>query len=228
MRVKFPRPLKGWREFIGEVGTILLGVLLALAAQEFVQSLHWKREVKETRKALDAELSRDLAAFNYRYDNRQCIADRLSELSRWADSLGNGTKLRLRHGIDEPPFFLIRSAAWEITDGEIASRIPLQAKLNYAAFYDGMRQFSELKHDESDAWATLHQYGTAERLNEADLRVVRTALKDIADINESVEPFRSAFDRFSQALAITPQSTLEGANSPLLRQWRKEACQPYL
>ena len=30
MRVSMPKPLHGWREFAGEVGIIVLGVLIAL------------------------------------------------------------------------------------------------------------------------------------------------------------------------------------------------------
>jgi hypothetical protein len=228
MAMKLPRPLKGWRVLAGEVGTIVLGVLIALGAQEFVQSLHWNREVRETRKALDAELARDLAVFEQRYRNRGCVADRLTELSRWADSLFAGTPPRLKHDIEEPPFFLVRTAAWEVTDGEIASRIPLEAKLNYAAFYDGLRQYTELKKIESDAWAKIYQYGSASRLDPADFRVIKGALKDIADANQAMEPFRTAFDRFSRALAISPQTSLEGAHSPMFQQWQREACAPLL
>ena len=34
MRFQLPQPLHGWRVFAGEVGVIVLGVLLALAAQQ--------------------------------------------------------------------------------------------------------------------------------------------------------------------------------------------------
>lgn len=224
----FPTPLKGWRVFAGEVGTIVLGVLVALGAQELVQSIHWRREVAETRKALDAELARDLAVFDQRYRSSTCTADRVSEISRWADSLEAGKPLTLKHSIEEPPFFLVRTAAWEVTDGEIASRIPLQAKLTYAAFYDGLRQYAELKRAESDAWATLYQYGSSTTLDPADLRAVRGALKDIDDTNQSLGPFKAAFTRFSRELGITPQARLEGAGTPMLQQWEREACSPLL
>ena len=57
MDVRLPKPLHGWREFAGEVGVIVLGVLIALGAQELVQELQWRSEVKQTREALDAELA---------------------------------------------------------------------------------------------------------------------------------------------------------------------------
>ena len=228
MAMRFPAPLDGWRAFAGEVGTIVLGVLLALGAQELVQSLHWRSEVKETRQALDAELARDLAAFDYRYRNKTCTADRLSELKRWADSLGSGKALPLKHEIEEPPYFSIRTAAWEITDGEIASRIPVKAKLSYAALYDGLRKFDQAKNDESLAWSTLNEYGSTTRADASDLRTIKRALKDIEDVNTILEPFKGAFDRFSGELGIQPLPKLEGADNPMLLGREKEACSPLL
>ena len=85
-----------------------------------------------------------------------------------------------------------------------------------------------LKKIESDAWAKIYQYGSASRLDPSDFRVIKGALKDIADANQAMEPFRTAFDRFSRALAISPQTSLEGANSPMFQQWQREACAPLL
>lgn len=228
MAIRFPAPLHGWRAFAGEVGTIVLGVLLALGAQEFVQGQHWRSEVKETRQALDAELARDLAAFDYRYRNKACIVERLAELRRWAAGLRSGKALPLKHEIEEPPYFSIRTAAWEITDGEIASRIPVKAKLNYAALYDGLRKFDQAKHDESLAWSTLNEYQNATQADASDLRTIRRALKDIEDVNTILEPFNGAFNRFSGQLGIVPQRKLEGADSPMLMGWEKVACSPLL
>ena len=224
--MRFPAPLHGWRAFAGEVGTIVLGVLLALGAQELVQGLHWRSDVSETRQALDAELARDLAAFDYRYRNKACTAERLAELRRWAAALGSGKGLPLKHEIEEPPYFSIRTAAWEITDGEIASRIPVKAKLNYAALYDGMRKFDQAKNDRSLAWSKLNEYQATTRADAADLRTIKRALKDIEDVNTILEPFKGAFDRFSGQLGIKPQQKLEGADNPLMMGLEKRGLFP--
>ena len=63
MHFHLPKPLHGWREFTGEVGIIVLGVLIALGAEQVVETIHTHQRIRETRAALDAELSRDLAAF---------------------------------------------------------------------------------------------------------------------------------------------------------------------
>jgi hypothetical protein len=228
MRLLFPTPLHGWRAFAGEVGTILLGVLLALGAQEMVQGLHWRSEVKKTRQGLDAELARDLAAFKQRYNNRACVSARLAEISRWIDSVNAGKPLTLRREIEEPPFFSIRSAAWQITDGEIASRIPVSAKLSYAALYDGLRKYDEMKSGESEAWSTLNEYGSATRFEDADRRAIKRAMKDIDDVNNQLAAFKTPFDRSATELGIAADPTLISNANPLVRQWQKEACQPLL
>jgi len=40
MRFHLPKPLHGWRAFIGEVAIIVLGVLIALFAQQLLQSFN--------------------------------------------------------------------------------------------------------------------------------------------------------------------------------------------
>lgn len=37
MHFHLPKPLHGWREFAGEVGIIVIGVLIALSAEQFAE-----------------------------------------------------------------------------------------------------------------------------------------------------------------------------------------------
>ena len=39
-----PKPLHGWREFAGEVGIIVLGVLIALGAGQVAEKAHQRQE----------------------------------------------------------------------------------------------------------------------------------------------------------------------------------------
>jgi hypothetical protein len=56
---RLPKPLHGWRAFVGEVGIIVVGVLIALGAEQLVQQWQWQNRVRETTHELDAELYRD-------------------------------------------------------------------------------------------------------------------------------------------------------------------------
>ena len=56
MHFHLPKPLHGWREFAGEVGIIVLGVLIALGFEQVVEDVHWRGEVREAKAALAAAL----------------------------------------------------------------------------------------------------------------------------------------------------------------------------
>jgi len=55
MHIHLPKPLHGWREFLGEVGVIVIGVLLALGAEQLVEALHHHSQVQEAIDKLHAE-----------------------------------------------------------------------------------------------------------------------------------------------------------------------------
>jgi hypothetical protein len=65
MHVHLPKPLHGWREFVGEVGIIVLGVLLALGAEQSVEKWHWRQRVHEAEVSISKELGEDDGAQAY-------------------------------------------------------------------------------------------------------------------------------------------------------------------
>jgi len=87
MHVELPKPLHGWREFAGEVGVVLLGVLLALVAQQLVQDWQWRDDVRDADRRMIAELSVDVAFAYDRFAIDPCLRPRLTELR---DQLVNG------------------------------------------------------------------------------------------------------------------------------------------
>ena len=64
--VRKPKPVHSWGDLVGEIGTIVLGVLIALAAEQGVQMLSWRHQVSDARQALRTELT-DSAASAYAY-----------------------------------------------------------------------------------------------------------------------------------------------------------------
>lgn len=57
MHFRLPKPLHGWRTFVGEVGIIVLGVLIALGAEQAAQTAHQRHE---------GEQANRLSAFPFR------------------------------------------------------------------------------------------------------------------------------------------------------------------
>ena len=52
MHFHLPKPLHGWREFAGEVGIIVIGVLIALGAEQAVEAVHWRHKVEAVKEAV--------------------------------------------------------------------------------------------------------------------------------------------------------------------------------
>ena len=42
MDIHKPKSIRNWREFLTEIGTIVLGVSIALAAEQAVEWWHWR------------------------------------------------------------------------------------------------------------------------------------------------------------------------------------------
>jgi hypothetical protein len=55
------KPWHGWREFAKEIGTIVIGVLLALAGEQIVETMSWRHKTNEAEAALHRELAVNLS-----------------------------------------------------------------------------------------------------------------------------------------------------------------------
>ena len=222
------RPPHGWNAVAWELGIVTVGVLLALGTQEAAQGLHWRSEVKETRSALDAELSRDLAAFNYRLDESPCITDRMAELQKWGESFRGGRPLRLKHPIINTPGFAIRTEVWDLVDSDIASRIPLKDRLNYSGLYSGMKSFKDAQSQEDEAWQTLMEYQDSTKLGDADIRKIAFAAGALTASSASFPSWQTTMSRQARELRLTADPMLVKTANPKIEKLRTEACEPYL
>ena len=139
MHVHLPKPLHGWREFAGEVGIIVLGVLIALGAEQVVETIHERHEVDQLRQSLRAELADSRARWENMRAADACATRRLDTLAHWlATAPPNAT-------IQRPyPLFLwsMHSSAWDIARSNPAiNRLPLQERLTFASLYAAIDNF---------------------------------------------------------------------------------------
>src|SRR3954468_4362612 len=84
MHFHLPKPLHGWREFAGEVGIIVVGVLIALGAEQVVESVHWRKSVSQMRQAMRSELGIDRKRLEINLAQDSCMNERLDAILRWA------------------------------------------------------------------------------------------------------------------------------------------------
>src|SRR4051794_32857649 len=111
MRFHLPQPLHGWRALIGEVGIIVVGVLIALAAQQAAEWWHWRDQVADIRRALDREVANNLGAIAMREKEGPCIDRRLREIRSLLATPGFGAKSRAPLG--QPQLFRPGTNVWQ-------------------------------------------------------------------------------------------------------------------
>jgi hypothetical protein len=80
MHFHLPKPLHGWREFAGEVGIIVLGVLIALGAEQVVETLHWKHLAAGGRESVGEELDEAFFDASEMAITQPCVDRQLQQL----------------------------------------------------------------------------------------------------------------------------------------------------
>ena len=164
MHIHLPKPLHGWREFTGEVGIIVLGVLIALGAEQVVQSFTWQRDVRDFRAAVDTEIEFDLAASEYRIRQAPCLERRLSELARWSAALHAGRAAPLLREVGYPNRVIPGISVWDSRGADLMAHVPMQDRLAYADFYDLLGNQWDLLQGERQTWLTLNGFNHATKL----------------------------------------------------------------
>jgi hypothetical protein len=168
MHFHLPKPLHGWRELAGEVGIIVVGVLIALGAEQVVDAWHWSYQVSDFRDALDNELAYDLSTYEYRLHQASCVAARLDQLQIWVDRSRKGVNGPLSGAISMPMRLAPRTSAWEARTGEVYNHIPLKARLAYGQLYDDLANFEDHSLEERGIWRDIGDFDQLPDLTRSD------------------------------------------------------------
>ena len=113
MKLSVPRPLHGWRVFAGEVGVIVIGVLIALGAQQLVARLNERREAAQTRATLTSEIEETLAFLELRRAAQPCIDQRLKELRAIIDQWGRTGRFKTPRWVAQAIWFRFGTARFD-------------------------------------------------------------------------------------------------------------------
>lgn len=156
MHLHLPKPLHGWRALAGEVGIIVVGVLIALVAEQVVSSFHEHDDMLQLRSALRSELSDDRARWEGIRAQDSCSDKRLDALDNWLKTAPPTATLLDGY---RPFLYNMHSSAWDLAKTSPATvHIPLKERLTYASLYqaiDNWRQFLEEENQNSETLSDL-------------------------------------------------------------------------
>jgi hypothetical protein len=153
MRVETLKPIHGWRAFAGEVGVIVLGVLIALCAQQIVEALNWHSEVGQLRDAMRVELSSDRARTEKNLAQDTCMLVRLDAIERWAVTAPEGSRIA---NPERPFLWNDHASTWDIAKSSpAATHLGLDERLQYASAYDAIANEQRYLFGEQENWQDL-------------------------------------------------------------------------
>jgi hypothetical protein len=225
MHFHVPKPLHGWREFFGEVGIIVLGVLIALGAEQVIEELHSQSEGKQTREALDAELAHNLASFDYRLGVQACAQERLNELQAIIAQQSRGERVPLKRDFSPPITMNLRFAIWDAASGEAKSHMPLQVKLQYAMLYDIFHGYQRVRERDGDEWNQLADLDLSKPLRADDIRNATIMVKRLRRLDALLPTYSSLLKRSADPLRIHPaDDDLDEATRRMMANNRSSIC----
>jgi len=154
-----------WQKFARELGVIVLGVLIALGAEQAVTNWHERSQMRELRVAVDNEIALGLGTWQSRVKQQACIDARLDELTRWLQGWREGKPQNLLGPISAPRSGPSGTSVWESRDPAVMTQMPLQAKLAYAGIYDSFANNEVQRLDERMTWLALGEFDGARFLD---------------------------------------------------------------
>ncbi len=153
-----------------------MGVLMALAAQQVVETWNWRAVVCEERAVLRAEVKDNLDAIQDRLWHDKCLDRRLGELGTVLERRTRGEPLGLRGPVGLPLPSNGAKGAWNIAlAGQGLAHMPHSEQLGFSNAYANFENWDRIRQDERDAWLMLGVLDRAEGMGEGDWVSVRQA-----------------------------------------------------
>jgi hypothetical protein len=179
------RPIGGWRVFFGEVGVIILGVLIALGLGAVADEIGWRIEVSQARGALSLELGESIGQAVERTRFSPCVEQRLDQLAQVVDEAASTGRLPPSGDIQFPSF---RTWPHGVGDGIVNSEAAAHFDRDELAAISSMNEFfaimGELNKRELDVWTRLYVLvGPGRTLLPAEAADLRLAIGEARLVN---------------------------------------------
>ena len=201
--MKFPAPINGWRPFVGEVGVIVLGVLIALGAQQLVEDIQIRSEVRKFRQTIDHEIGLNLFVYEVRSRGSACNEKRIEELTDWVRIARDGQELpKISPGAPSgmTPF----RRAWDTRDPKVFAHVPAKERQKYAEFYDELEGNTERIKWELDEWFALERYRLPGPVSLDDRRTMYGHLRKARVLNAVWKGNMEISSKIADELGVKP------------------------
>lgn len=181
-----PKPVESWRKFGTEIGVVVIGVLIALGAEQLVESYHWRGVVNDSKVSLRATVKDAYAAILSRQDIQSCVDRRLVDIGTILDRHDRGEPLGIISPMGSPTASFAQTYAFDMAIASQAfSHMSIADQTEFFEPIGAYRVFDEVVKDERNVWQGFRALDRAPSLSPADWSEVRKA-HDRASILNSI------------------------------------------
>ena len=195
MEIHKPKAAHSWREFLVEIGTIVVGIVIALGLEQSADAVHEHQLAREAKEAIDAEMQEDLDRVAYRIAQQPCIDRRLDEITGLMVNWKGGKQPPEGLVIGDPGDVALVDQRWQanLNSGRFSRERPTE-QAHQAAFYTGLNVVGEMEKREHYAWSQLRTLELGPRVLSADVRPTliaaledaRTDASDVRKVGQQV------------------------------------------
>jgi hypothetical protein len=183
-------PSHGWNAVGWELGIVVLGVLIALGAQQLVESIYWQGEVASERKALLQEAQDTYDSIAVRAAQQPCVDRRLAEIKAVLQRQRRGESFAIVNKVGLPTKQTATRGTWHIAiAGQALSHMRNDEKLKLSDAFVGFDLWDQAQEAERDAWLRLTPLSYPDLLTESDWSGVRSAFASADVLNDRMKIF---------------------------------------
>lgn len=202
------------RGFIGEIAIIVIGVLIALGADNIVSTLRDKAASAEARATIRDELAENLGRMVERDATRNCIDARLDQLARHLDASDEGAAQPALKWIGRPQVWPMLDSRWQATaSAGKASLLSSKEQGDFGAIYANIRDFQDNQQTEQLAWAQLRAMAGRTRLPPQESAMLRVALQNARYAAWQSHIIVWQVTQDAARLGIKPMTQMKGSRS---------------
>ena len=156
MEIHKPHAAKTWKEFFVELGTIVLGILIALSLEQAVEAIHERQLAREAEAAIHEEMAENASRLAYRLGNQGCIEKRLDDISALLAGWANNREIPASIHVGYPGGIVLNDQRWQanLNSGRF-SRESASSQAEQTGFYTLLHIIDGLVRDEITTWDQL-------------------------------------------------------------------------
>jgi hypothetical protein len=226
MDVHKPKPVHSWRDFLVEIGTIVIGVTIALAGEQIVEAIHWRNVVGAQRDILKSVVEDNLGSVKARAVQQACVDARLAELKTVFERHAAGEPLGMKGPVGRPQNNSVGNEIWDLAvQSEALNHMPLDERAAFAGAFSNFANLLALRDDADRSWIDLAALDTPELLEDGDWVLLRRAYAQLLAKEARIKAVDDYVLQAQTAGVPVPKVTLKDA---LVAGYAKDFCKPLI